>query len=297
MPRLSTDEKENLSANLKKLSEKVHLSVPQMAKLCDIPLRTFESYFYSKNSKSPSENNLKKIAKAFNTTPTALISSDYHLTTIEENRIYHSVCYIRDELLDNEPATIIRDFICQKYPEHYAFINFCKSFDLHVNYVPVFSIEEVENLTMDDISGIDILELEKYMKTNQLKGLRNLESEKHIKENLLKKGDTEEEALKKIASYRKAAQKMADIIQPDIPESIRKKYGLQYIADGITQGRYQRIEPTELPIRIEICRTSSSPDPQKTNINDYIVPVKTYSIAEFIDIQNKFCNELYKELS
>jgi len=41
-----TANKKNLSRNVHKLLSNAHFSVRQAAKLCNIPLRTFESYYY-----------------------------------------------------------------------------------------------------------------------------------------------------------------------------------------------------------------------------------------------------------
>lgn len=292
VPRLNDSERKNLSNNLLMLSEKAHLTIPQMAKLCDIPLRTFQSYFYYKNSKSPSVNNLKKIANGFHTTPTALISSDYFQTTIEENRIYHNICEIRDELLDETPYAIIEGYLTKKYSKHTAFVSFCKNLDIYIEYVPIFSSKEITDISHSDLSEISLLELKKYMKNKQLEKLDRLESEQFIKDRLQKEGITEENAAKKVKQYHRLAQDIISMMRKNIPSDSEKEYGLLYIAERISFGIYDKIEASKLPIRIEVHKITNSFDTQNTCISNYVLPIKTYSIEEFMKIQDKFTTEI-----
>lgn len=295
MARLTEQEKKYLSTNLKMLCAKTKLPNPEIAKLCNIPLRTFESYYYGE--KSPSSSNFQKLASFFLTTPSTLCSSDFSKKTLEENHIYHNICFIRDEIRDNYPSTIIRDFLSSKYLKHSSFVEFCKTIKVHINYVPIFSSNELEDLTYDEKTGIDILELKRYIEKRQVNSLKNLESEKIIKAKLMQEGNTEKDANDKLTTYRKVARKLADLLLDDIPENVRRTQGLQYLVDEISKGNYENCDIDDLPIRIEVCRISSKDAEKKRTISDYIVPVKTYSIKDFMKLQNDFIQKIWDTFS
>lgn len=240
-----TANKKNLSRNLHKLLSNAHFSVRQAAKLCNIPLRTFESYYYGE--KLPKEQNLLAIAHLFNMTPHALLSDDWSKASAYERQLYRDVNRMYDELTENTPVKIITDMLTQHIPCHRRFYKLCQYLEITIDYIPQYTDGFLKEVLYDYVDDIDEIDLVRQVTDSKLKDSKDL-----LIQRLTSNGLSEEEITKQIASTLNLTlsthPKLVDLFYQD--RNVYRSKALQYFADCCMNGDFDEMPLEEIPLRV-----------------------------------------------
>ena len=260
MPRLSESEKKILSANLHKLLDKFHMSIPHAAQICSISLRTFESYYYAE--KSPSIKNLTLISNAFSITPTALIAEEMSEKMIEEKKTYF-------EMKRHMDATAQSDLLLSLNRSFDIFssslLQLFKNTGFDITFLPTFTYEDFTSNLIDDY---------------------NFDAVKEYTDIYDKRFEVSPDASDDI---RKTVEKLKAALMPEREQYILEHAGLDYVIYKLEKGAYKQLEDVPLKVRISTFLDIS-------NVKcpaDLMIKPKEYSLTNLHNFKEHIIDEIY----
>ena len=260
MPRLSESEKKILSANLHKLLDKFHMSIPHAAQICSISLRTFESYYYAE--KSPSIKNLTLISNAFSITPTALIAEEMSEKMIEEKRTYFEIKKLMMASAQSDLLSSLNRHFDVFAP---SLLQLFKDLGLMITFLPAFSYEDFTSNLIDDYS---------------------VESIKEYTDIYDKRFEVSPDASDDI---RKTVEKLKAALMPEREQYILEHAGLDYVIYKLEKGAYKQLEDVPLKVRISTFLDIS-------NVKcpaDLMIKPKEYSLIDLCNFKEHIIDEIY----
>lgn len=260
MPRLSESEKKILSANLHKLLDKFHMSIPHAAQICSISLRTFESYYYAE--KSPSIKNLTIIANAFLITPTALIAEEMSEKTIDERRTYFEMSKLLGASAQSDlSASLNRHF--DVFPP--SLLQLFKDLGLMITFLPTFTYEDFTSNLIDDY---------------------NFDAVKEYTDIYDKRFEISSDASEDI---RKTVEKLKAALMPEREQYILEHAGLDYVIYHLDKGTYKNLDDVPVKVRIStLLDVSNAKRPA-----DLIIHPQEYSLTDLCNFKDHIIDEIY----
>ena len=260
MPRLSESEKKILSANLHKLLDKFHMSIPHAAQICSISLRTFESYYYAE--KSPSIKNLTLIANAFSITPTALIAEEMSEKMIEEKRTYFEIKRLMDATVQSDLLlSLNRCFDIFPSP----LLQLFEDTGFNITFLPAFTYDDFTSNLIDDYNFDAIKEYtDIYDKRFEISP------------------DTSDD-------IRKTVEKLKAALMPERKQYILEHAGLDYVIYHLDKGTYKNLDDVPVKVRIfTLLDVSNAKRP-----SDLIIHPQEYSLTDLCNFKDHIIDEIY----
>lgn len=276
MARITDEQLKNLSDCLQNLVRQYNVSNPYLAKQLGIPQSTLESYLYG--LKAPRIQNLQKLSEFFGVSIDGLLANDVSLAA---PKISSSEAY-KNEVAESfeSPIEYVTRYISTHYSKtHSSFVELLSKCDITITYRPIISEEEIESASAK-IVALDMQE--EYSLYDNIP-----ESDNHT---TFKKLDL-------LTSPN--IQKLRELFDADLGTNSEKQIAFEIFYNHLLSGDYDKLDLDAFPLDIELTKVSLAKvkNIQKADsLNDLLSSKVTYSLTEFIDIEEEYLDTLINNI-